>query len=421
MDQDAAPHRQVAEVLAQSARAYRAGEFAAAASGYHRVLEADPANPEALAGAGSVALLGNRLGEARTWLERLLAGSAGDPRALTQLAEAAYRQDDFAAAARWWNQFAAGAAAPQRGLIEGVASKLAAFRGMAPYQAVSREPQTRVPFLITDPVPMVSGKPGGGPAVPFLLDTGGHEVMIDQAIARDLRLPEYGSAAATGAGGRTATITHSLLPTLELGGLRIHNLPAHIMDLTVLGEVEGLPVRGVIGTAFLYHHLATVDYPGGALILRPRTPAQSRSFAQRAVREGQHVIPFWLAGTHLILARGSVNGSGPLLLLVDTGLKGAAFTGPPRTLSKAGGITLQHENAYLDHGAGGATRVIPFTVAELTLGPVTARHLTGLHIPGTDPGTDLGQPFPVDGVISHQFFRPYRLTFDFTAMRLYLG
>lgn len=400
---------------------YRAGRFPEAAAAYGRALDADPDDVETLTGAGTVALLGNRLDEATKWLEAAVSRSPDHARALQDLAEAAYRRDDFRAAAAWLRRLAALVGEEQRRQIEGVARNLHAFDGRTPYRVEGGAREVRVPFEITDPLPVVNVTLEGGVTVPFFIDTGGHEVFVDQALARDLGLPVHGESQITGAGDKTATIGHGRLPAVTLGDVRYFDLPVTLLDLTH-AQIGGIDVRGVIGTAFLYHHLSTIDYPGGALILGPRTPDHLRAFERQASRQQQHVVPFWLSGTHFILSWGTVNGSAPMLLFVDTGGAGIGFTAPLSTIERVGGITLRHDDAYTDHGAGGSTRVVPFDVDELTLGGVTARHVKGVYLPeaaGFLP--DDVHEFSVGGIVTHEFFRRYALTFDFDGMRLFLG
>ena len=56
--------------------------------------------------------------------------------------------------------------------------------------------------------------------------------------------------------------------------------------------------------------------------------------------EGQQVVPFCLAGTHYILALGTFNGSEPMLLFVDTGLKDGAFAAPMSTIKRDGYVAV---------------------------------------------------------------------------------
>ena len=64
-------------------------------------------------------------------------------------------------------------------------------------------------------------------------------------------------------------------------------------------------------------------------------------------------------------------------------------------------------------------KVIPFDLDEIALGAARERNLKGFFGP-FPPSLEYAMGFRIGGIISHQFFRPYALTFDFTGMRLFL-
>lgn len=427
----------VTDALSEAERAYRSGGFPEAERAYRAALEADPDSVRALAGAGAVALLSNRLDAAKRLLESVAsAGGEADPGAwvLQDLMEAAYRQDDFAGAASWLRRLAERADARRREQLRPVVRKLEAFAGVRPYRVTGDRGggdrgDVRVPFEVTDPLPVVEVGFADGSTEPFFIDTGGHEVYLDRGLARRLGLPGYGTTRITGAGGKQGEEGHARLGVMALGGLRVHDLPVRTLDFDALGFTEalgGVPVKGAIGTAFLYHFLSTIDYTGGALILRPRTAERLRLFERQAADEHQQIVPFWLAGTHYILAKGTIHDSEPMLFFVDTGGAGVGFVGTRSTVERAG-IRLRHEKATSGAGAGGTAQIVPFAVDRLTLGDVAGRNLAGIYFPESDLADALRQnelshlDFPIGGIVSHEFFRGRSLTIDFVGMRLFVG
>ena len=129
-------------------------------------------------------------------------------------------------------------------------------------------------------------------------------------------------------------------------------------------------------------------------------------------------MPLWWAGDHILLARGSLGASGPLLWFLDTGLAGAAFTAPRSTLLEAG-VALRDTVAFTGQGGGGAVRAVPFQVDSLRLGSIEQSGL--LAMLGPFPSSlefSLGPR--VAGIVSHAFLRPYRVTFDLDRMTLTL-
>jgi len=70
-------------------------------------------------------------------------------------------------------------------------------------------------------------------------------------------------------------------------------------------------------------------------------------------------------------------------------------------------------------GGGGAVRVTPFAVEQLSLGDARQSNVRALFA-GAPPNSEYAMGFRVGGRISHGFFRPYAVTFDFERMRLLL-
>ena len=180
----------------------------------------------------------------------------------------------------------------------------------------------------------------------------------------------------------------------------------------------GRRVDGILGTSMLSHFLATLDYPKGELVLRRKTPDQLREVEQQTQATRGAVIPFWMAGDHYMVASGTINKSGPLMFFIDTGVAGGGFVCPRSTLTD-GHITLPRGRGVEGLGGGGKVNIVPFVVKELSLGSVKGRQIQAFA--GAFPqGLEYSEGFRIAGIISHQFFRPYALTFDFQKMRLFL-
>ena len=169
-------------------------------------------------------------------------------------------------------------------------------------------------------------------------------------------------------------------------------------------------MNGIIGTVLFYHFLTTLDYPHGQLILAPRRRAKLKS--------GDVAIPFWLASDHFMVAWGRLGKSPDRLFLIDTGLAGAAFTGP-KSITDEAGIPVSLDNAQEGEGGGGKILASAYNIPNLSLGPVEEKDLIGVYGAFPDPFEEsLG--FHLGGIISHQFFRPYAVTFDFDSMKMVL-
>jgi predicted aspartyl protease len=354
---------------------------------------------------GRVELMENRVDRARTWLERARRTAPDSASVLALLAEAAYRQNRFGDAARL-----------HRALGHDVlATKLASFESRAPYHIVGG-PESRIPFVHTDPLPLIRVAVNGVEAN-LIIDTGGGELVLDPAFADSVKAVRFGGESeGVFAGGRRAKVEQGRVDSVRLGGIVVENVPVNLLStLRFSMAANGKPVHGVLGTVLLSRFLATLDYPGGALVLK-RRGAGSPSVAASA--GSRYEIPFWMDGDHLLLAEGAANGAEPALMLVDTGAAGIGFTCPEST-ARAAGIALGGEAAE-GVGGGGRVSIVPFMLDSLRLGDAKATAIPGVY--GAFPASlEWGRGFRVGGLVSHAFFRPYAVTFDFDRMRIVMA
>ena len=155
-------------------RLFQIGKFAEASEHYARKAAQDPTDFAAILGLGRVALLSNRLDDARKWLERAVALQPNDADAKVMLAEAFYRRDDFQKAAASLNGVDVSS---NKMIISQYPSlnvaKLLSFKGQTPYEVHGDGQSTHLKFMRTDPLPLVSVRVNGGHEVTFFIDTGG--------------------------------------------------------------------------------------------------------------------------------------------------------------------------------------------------------------------------------------------------------
>ncbi len=125
----------------------------------------------------------------------------------------------------------------------------------------------------------------------------------------------------------------------------------------------------------------------------------------------------WMAGDHFMVAWGQVQTLAPSLFFVDSGLTGGGVN-LAEPVIKAAGISLEKDKASAGQGGGGHLITIPYTVASFSLGDITEKKVTGVYN-GPFPFTT-AWGFHVDGMVGHDFLKPYAVTLDFTRMRLIL-
>lgn len=244
--------------------------------------------------------------------------------------------------------------------------------------------------------------------------------MLDDAFADSMGARTFGADSGTFAGGKRGSFEYGAVDSVTLGGLTVRDVPVRIMSTRKFaGAAGGRRVDGIVGTVFLYHFPSTLDYPGGKLVLRPRTEASRRELERSAAAESAAVIPFWMSGDHYMVARGRINHSGPLLWFIDTGLAGAGFTCPEATV-QAAGIDLTKIPSFDGTGGGGKVKVTPFGVDSLMLGPALQRGVYAFY-GAFPPSLEMAYGYRIAGLLSHGFLRHYRLTMDFDRMRYVLS
>ena len=179
-------------------RLFRIGEFAQAGEQHAKIAADHPDDYSATLQLGRIALLSNRLDDAEHWLKRAIDMRPGDADPKVMLAEAYYRRDDFEKAVAALNGVDVGTnplVAAQYPTLN--VAKLQSFKGQTPYEVHGDGLITRLKFLRTDPLPLITVRVNGGDEVTFFIDTGGSEVALDTDFAKELGVPLFGTVQGT--------------------------------------------------------------------------------------------------------------------------------------------------------------------------------------------------------------------------------
>jgi tetratricopeptide (TPR) repeat protein len=399
-------------------RLFQTGKFAEADEVYARIAAQDPKNYSATLQLGRIALLSNRLDDAQKWLEMAIALQPDDADAKVMLAEAFYRRDDFQKAATSLN----GVEVSSNKLLVSQyptlnVAKLESFKGQTPYEVQGDGQETRLKFVKTDPLPLVSVRVNGGDEVTFFIDTGVSDVMLDTDFARELGVPQFGAVQGTFSGGQHADVQNGRIESLTVGDWTIKNLPIATLALRQLSKDFGVKrIDGAIGTTLFYHFLATLDYLQGELVLRRKTAKSLEQFAAESSAKSV-AVPFWIAGDHFMVGWGRVETTPPTLLFVDSGLAGAGVKLAKSVIMEAA-IKLEEAKAYEGAGGGGTLKIVPYTVHQLSFGDVKENNVPGIYDGPFPWENSFG--FYLAGMVGHDFFKPYAVTFDFQNMRIFL-
>ena len=397
---------------------FQVGKFAEAGKLYSQIATQNPKDYSATLQVGRIALLSNRLDDAQKWLEKAITLQPGDADPKVMLAEVFYRRDDFQKAAASLS----GVDVSSNKLIISQyptlnVAKLESFKGQTPYELQGNGTSTRLKFVKTDPLPVVNVRVNGGDEVTFFIDTGGSEVALDTDFAKELHVPQFGAVQGTFSGGQHAEVQQGRIESLTVGDWTIKNLPTAMLPLRQLSEGLGVKqINGIIGTTLFYHFLATLDYPHGELVLRRKDVKSLEEF--KAKSSGKRVVvPIWMASDHFMVGWGRVETLPPTLLFVDTGLVGAGAKLAESVIKEAG-IKLEENKATEGAGGGGTLKIVPYTVHQLSFGDIKEENVPGLY-DGPFPWENTFG-FQLAGMVGHDFFKPYAVTFDFQNMQIFL-
>ena len=143
-------------------RLFRQGKFNEAEPLYLQVRKEQSAKFDASMRLGDIALFRNDLDKAEQYFADAILLKPKDLEANKAVFYVFYRRDDFAIAGAILRSLA----------DEAGGKKLESFKGQRAYQIEGKSDVTRVPFLVTDPLPLIEVKIGDETAH-FMIDTGG--------------------------------------------------------------------------------------------------------------------------------------------------------------------------------------------------------------------------------------------------------
>jgi hypothetical protein len=129
--------------------------------------------------------------------------------------------------------------------------------------------------LAIDPTsgfPIVQASIDGKGPFPFILDTGGHDILTPAAAAM-LGLRSVGSGFSQGAGSGSTPTRFTKVGRLSIGAAELVDSPFVVLDID-LGHVVGtggkpVPIAGLIGLEVFERFVVTLDVGSGRVALRP--------------------------------------------------------------------------------------------------------------------------------------------------------
>jgi hypothetical protein len=371
-----------------------------AASIFDRVAALDPNDATARAARGKLALFAGQPAVA----ESLLGGlETNDLQAATDLFSARLRRGEYAAAVEMVtlvNQ-------------EGRREMLTRLSQRPPYEIVAGPDRAVVPFARGYPVVLVKVKLNGQ-LVLMAVDTGTSDLLIDDVAFRRHKVqPVPGQSVVFWSGSRNV-VKNGLVQRLELGGYRLENCPAGVINLgrwSLEANPQSERVAGVIGLNLLRRFSPTIDYKGFRLELR-------RPGVAWTPKDGAARVPFQLWGEGELTVFGSVGQGRRMAMVVQTGVPGCGVGAPQDVFDefgiKAGALSKLAKGAgQFLQGRAWASVVVP----TVTVGPIARDKVAGWS-GALDSGELWRHGVRRDVLLSHDFFRDRRMTIDWERHEL---
>jgi hypothetical protein len=269
------------------------------------------------------------------------------------------------------------------------------------------------------PIEIVSNKPfvqvriNDSKPYRFMLDTGSGASLIDPPLARALGFqPASESKGNFGVGSGTTSLV-LLKPTAcqEMAGTRVAGVHLLGFDLSGISSVEGLPVRGTVGSEFLHKSVVVIDYAHSTIrVLDPAFEYRGNGVVLPVTIDGQIFTT-----VHIHKSSGEiVEGK----FYLDTGTRTAISLNSPfvrdnHLLAGETAIPL----ATLGFGMGGESLASVFRIRQLELGTISLQDVVATA--SLDEKGVLADP-NVAGIIGGELLRKFTVILDYPHQRVIL-
>src|SRR5580765_616695 len=262
------------------------GDFRQSVEEFHTALTLNDSEPIAIAGLAMVDYYENRVLRCVLGLRRAVEIDPNEPDYVFNLGQAAARSERYREAADAYERFlivAPRTDADRRARIRGLIDFLRYLGQRESLYSLDGSEGTTVGFESPDSRPVVRIRINGSKqAFRFVLDTGSGMSVLSEETAKRLGLKPVargGLARAVGGGGRFE-IVYGYLDSIDIGGIRIGNVPVYIRHFFD----EQNPVDGYLGIAAISRLLTTVDYGTHQLTLSRERNASSETIAAGATK-----------------------------------------------------------------------------------------------------------------------------------------
>lgn len=402
----------------------RMGFFQQAVQELTAALALDPREPLSLAGMAEIDFFENRSEAA---YERLRVATGVEPREpdfWIAFGRTAARLERFKEAAEYYQRFLVVSPRLEQ-------EKRERYRGLIDfYFALSRSQISRlhqvdgprsisVPFVLDNSRPYVRVRVNGHDTpLMFVVDTGASITVLSEATARRLNINPMargGHARAVGGGGMFPII-YGLIHRLEIGEMKVYNVPIYIRQFRHLAELNKdeprMVVDGFLGLSVLTNFRVTLDYAQREMIIdRPGT----LDFLETMPADVS-VVPFRTTNGGLMSALVQLEEHSGYHFLIDSGASATVLCDDVIEKLNWQSKLLPNLKVRVLGAAGAIEEVALMIIPSLRVYDLEQRNVRApiLNLAAINETAGFFQA----GIIGGSFLRHFRITFDFQRGRL---
>jgi len=401
------------------------GDFHLSVEEFRTALSLNEDEAMAVAGLAMVDFYENRTDSAIKGLRRAAGLAPYEADYVFELGQAAARTERYKEAADSYERFLAIAPktdADRRARIRGLIEFLRYLGQQHSLYDLAGGNRTTIPFESNDGLPILTVKVNGEKnPLHFVLDTGSGMSVVSEATAKRLGMRPIargGLARAVGGGGRFE-IVYGFLSSLEVGEVRVENVPVYIRHF----YDEKTQVDGYLGLSVISKFITSIDYGQHTFTLARTRSSESGDpwnivyHSDQQPLDATRAKPFGVEIPLRTTSSGFMSGEVRIEgvdkvwnFIIDTG---ASISVVSEELAVAEGMSgYEQKERTRVYGAAGVTEnVKTLLLPYVTLGTLTKERISAAVL-DLDPVNETSG-FRQSGILGSNFLQHFRVSFDF--------
>jgi tetratricopeptide (TPR) repeat protein len=399
-----------------------AGDFRLSVEEFRTALSLNGDEAMAIAGLAMVDYYENRTAKCVAGLRRAAFIDPKEPDYLFSLGQAAARLERYKEAADAYERFLVVAPrtdADRRARIRGLIDFLRYLGQQGSLYNVQGPDRTVLPFEAPDSRPIIKLRINGSKeTLRFVLDTGsGMSVLSDDTARRvGIKAVAHGGLSRAVGGSGRFEIVYGYLNAIEIGELRIGNVPVYIRHFY---DQHNL-VDGYLGIAALARLVISIDYGARSLTLTRQRNAGTESGAGtagqakpvKAVEPRPEIdVPVRTTSSGFLSGEVFIEGiTKPLNFIIDTGATVSVLSEKTAALDEAQAF-IKEGRIRVFGAAGIVEDVKTALLPRVMIGPYALEKINAAVLDLETVNETAG--FQQSGILGGNFLRHFRVVFDF--------